>query len=870
MKPKLASVRCLAILAIVGLVGVPAALGQTVRLVVNKHLMIVQSGDPYAPVPELTLTSNGFRRIADYGSFTLYAGPASNLGSAQKQLSDQGYDSVVPSELDFVNLAGGHRVNADTGSVTPPYPSAAFSKSGSRGLYLIALTGYPVQSWLDELEEAGVSFIEPLPPSSYIVQGNRQVIEGLTTNTSFVRGAFPMIPAMKAEPVATGPAVKTTFRNVLVEAYESTLADSIESYLSSVAEPASVVTVTSRDGPRVRYTARLSDLDINTLASFESVYAIQPTGEAAPSSERQAWLVANPTIGGGGELSLPTTASSYGTWLAGQCVGSLCISDFSNTKVAMVDTGFDNLALGLHPDFTNGGSSTVITSYGSTVFNQTTEPNVDNYTHGTVSTSVLTAWEPITATRKDSQGYRYAYGLAPTVATAVDKFFAADGSSYAGGNSDTYTRLTNALTALATWSPNIINHSWNSGGSGADYCGYENISQLLDIHTRTNSALHVVAAGNSNEANCGTVRAPGTAKNAITAGATENYTLGATNGWSNSSGYTFNSDPTDDYVGTCAYNYFPSAQDGRNISSFSARKATNSLVKPELVAPGLRVTGPLSRASTWEVCTKPGLDGTCNGIFCNKNIATGDGIRYGFSAGTSFAAPAVSGAAAVLRKWYANISGNPSANPSPALTKAMLINGGRDIYGGVVRQISQDGANPAGTAFLHVADQYQGFGMLSFAGLLDGGTNHFWADQPVQLNYPVPNWVAYPAVVDGAKPIRVTLVYTDRYSTNVGGTGGLTYKAVNNLNLKVCDRNLVTCFRGNNWAGDGTTQATSLTQDYNDDTNVVEEVVIPQGWFSTGQQLFVHVDARSLAGDGIDPNGSTLRQDFAIFGTNIH
>jgi subtilase family protein len=842
----------------------------SVRLVVDKKLTF--SPDPaaalYYALDETSIKAAGFGKIADYSSFVLYEGLFSAADALIQDLTSRGYAAREAPELDSINLLR-HRLDADTGLATPSYSAEVYARSGSSGLYLVALRGFPLTAWLGELSERGVNVVEPLPPSAYLVHGPRTVVEGLKS-LGFVRGVFAFTPAMKREPLAGLPPDAAPYQQVVVEAFEPTASDTLEPFLRSVAAPGSLK-VTSRTGPRVFYAASMTDLDLLTLSHLESTYAITPVRPVIPSSERQAMLVANPTVGTNGRLTLPTTCANYGLWLNTR---PSQIPDFSNTRVALVDTGFDDAQSGLHPDFTFNTQPTVIRGYGITIFNQTLDVNEDNITHGTVAASVVTGWAPFdgAATADDAEKYRYAHGLAPTVATAMDKYFSHT-NSYSTENSNPYTRLNNALIALAVWSPNVINHSWNSLG----YCGYENYSQLLDQHTRTAGVLHVVSAGNTNETTCGFVRAPATAKNALAVGATENYTLSS---WVNNFGYVQDANPVNDYVGTCAWNGLPGTQDARDMPSFSARQRAGSVLKPELVAPGVRVTGPVSRDGTWEDCTggtePPDQDGTCNGIFCNKNIATLNGVRYGFSAGTSFAAPAVAGAAAVARKWFANISGNPAANPSPAMTKAILINGARDIG---PHGMSDPGGKVRNENFgvfaniTNIPSEYQGWGMLNLNRLLDSGSNHYWLDQTNVFTATGQTWFVNPYVVDGSKETRLTIVWTDRYSSSIGGTGGETYTAVNNLNAMACFFGGFACWHGNHWTGSGTTIQSSPSFSWNEAINNVEEIVIPVGAFYSGQQIYLSVNAKNLMGD-MDPTCNppgctTTRQDFAVFGSNI-
>ena len=112
------------------------------------------------------------------------------------------------------------------------------------------------------------------------------------------------------------------------------------------------------------------------------------------------------------------------------------------------------------------------------------------------------------------------------------------------------------------------------------------------------------------------------------------------------------------------------------MAAFSGRGPTEDLrQKPDLVAPGTHVVG-----------ARPSHDAYFNGttltpaMICNPIFPSG--TQYNLVTGTSQAAPVVSGAAALVRDWYAREHGSGSP-PSPALTKAILTDGATDLAGAV-------------------------------------------------------------------------------------------------------------------------------------------------------------------------------------------
>lgn len=215
----------------------------------------------------------------------------------------------------------------------------------------------------------------------------------------------------------------------------------------------------------------------------------------------------------------------------------------------------------------------------------------------------------------------------------------------------------------------IHSNSWGGGDPGA----YDDQCQQLDQFVWENPDFCILfAAGNDGTdrngdgfVDAGSVTSPGTAKNCITVGASENNRPGAPGTYGKYWPSDYPSPPLHDD---------PLADNPNQMAAFSSRGPTaDNRIKPDIVAPGTYILSTRSRvvaSNQWGY-----------GRF-------GPTTLYMLDSGTSMATPLTAGAVGVVREYLRKKAG--IANPSAALLKAALIVGAASLSG-ALRPNSDEG-----------------------------------------------------------------------------------------------------------------------------------------------------------------------------------
>jgi subtilisin-like proprotein convertase family protein len=730
---------------------------------------------------ELALARADARVVAHYEDFSLVEATGDDVDQLR------GAGAGRRDDMREVALAGGQVDPAERPSL-----AAKDAPERSEALVLVQFVGPVKEEWLAKLRATGATVLGYVAQNGYIVHAAGDALDRVTE----LVGAYPAVRAAtalrssdKVERGAEGGPVAV--QTVAGAPGEDARADG---------ENAGPELGPELSAARVRTQfLDLSAGEVADLAADPAVVAVEPAGVPKLHDERGAQIVA-------GNLT-PGNAPSgpgYEAWLVSKGFGAPF-----GFAIDVTDSGLDRGSTAtVHPDLL--GRVDYAHDY-------TLDPDAtDCAGHGTNVTSIAAGLG--TAAGQDAEGYKHGLGVAPLAKVGASKVFRCNGSG--AGLTATYPQITDAAYAGGA---RISNNSWGISSFG----GYNSASQAYDGLVRDASSttpgnqqmVEIFSAGNDGDGNgnpadpkgdegYGSITAPGTAKNVITVGAAEGVRGSGTDG--------------------CGVTN-AGADNAADIINFSGRGPTqDGRMKPDLVAPGTHITG-----------ASPQHAGYTGSSVCDKNFA--GNVFYSLVSGTSQAAPHVAGAAALLRDWYVR-NVNPQV-PSPAMTKAALVNTAVDVA---------DGNSGKGSQIPSAPNTDEGWGRVSLGAALDD-TQREYVDQETTLDAPGQSFLRSYEVADTSRPVRVTLAWTDPPPATVTGNA-----FVNDLDLEVSVGGRT--YRGN-WLADGR----SIAGGQADFRNNVENVVLPA---DTAGRMSVKVVARTLGGDGVPGSGGPLDQDFALVVSN--
>ena len=780
--------------------------------------------------PELAreLLQGGGRLVADYDSFQL-------IETTEPTPSDSRRARIqIESKTDEIEL---NSIRIKTRSPEGKALRKARGKFNGNTLHLIQFIGPIKPEWREAVEQLGVKFVNYVPQNAYLVSGDATALTRLQTwiaKTNVVQWDGEFASSYKIHPGARlhdefGLARTPDTDCFAIQLLDDGAANTNTLGLIDRFKQAAV----HRDFRVMRFRniiVRLSPDALTEIAAQPDVVSIQPYTAPVKQDERQAQIIAGNISG----TSL--TGPGYLEWLTEKGF-TRAQFDASGFAVDVTDSGIDNGTLlpghfGLYTDGNPAASSRVIYNrLEGTPHAGSTVAGCDG--HGNLNAHIIGGFNNAASgfPHTDSAGYRYGLGICPFVKLGSSVVFDPDqftNPNYADLQSKAYA--SGARISANSWG--ATNNSYTMDAQAFDALVRDAQPDGSTYGTPGNQEMVIVFAAGNRGSTANTVGAPGTAKNVITVGASENVrSVNVANGGKSA-------------MGTDGCGYSDAIADAANdLATFSSRgPCSDGRQKPDLVAPGSHITGgaPQSFATTSGLgaalsCFKAssicavsggGIAGSTNNFF-----PLGQQF-YTVSSGTSHAAPAVAGACALLRQYFLNQN---LAAPSPAMTKAFLMNTTRFLTGA--------GAND------NLWSPGQGMGALNIGRAFDG-VPRILRDQEEHDLFTASGQtrVFTGRIAQTNQPFRVTLAWTD-------APGSTTGNAFNNdLDLTIEIAGIV--YLGNRISG-----AYSVSGGSADAKNNVESVLLPAG---VSGDITITITAANINSDGVPNSGPSMDQDFAL------
>ena len=697
----------------------------------------------------------------------------------------------------------------ETGKDVPPPPSLAAEDSAGMQLRLVQFAGAIQPQWYADLAKLG-TVVTYIPDNAYLVWTSKAGVNALQHRADVgttVSYSGPFDPYYRLSPLLKGKdAPDTAQTDITVQAVSNAAG---KAAIAAVTEGRQVLSSSYDLGGLVTVSLRVPTAQLDDIASQAPVVNVEPYVAPIMNDEVQDQLLAGQVTTSGGK-TVPT-GPGYVNWLASH---GFPTNPASYPLVDVVDDGIDiGTTSPLHPDYYQLG----ISANPSRLVSQDrcTSDAAANAIggHGNLNAGIVGGYNNgVGAANVDAGGYHYGLGVSPYGRLGGIKIF------NNAGNFD-LSQCSNSLPGIVAKAvaagAGLTTNSWGANAGGA----YNADAQAYDLLTRDASAatagnqelLHIFSAGNSGSG-ANTIGSPGTAKNVLTIGATENVRDQGT-------------------LDGCSLN---AGDNDSDIATFSSRGPTDDgRVKPDLVAAGTHVQGPASQ--------DPGYDGSgvCGATGANNRYYPTGQTLYTWSSGTSHSTPAVAGAASLVQNYYGRVIA-PGLTASPAMLKALLANTPRYLTGGV------------GTGD-NLPSNNQGYGVPNLEALFTDTTHRRSYDETSLFTASGQQFARTGTVADSLKPVQVSLAWTDA----AGPTVGNAY--VNNLDL-------VVTAGGQTYRGNVFTNGLSVTGGAADGKNNLENVFLPAG---TSGPITVTVAATNIAGNGVPGNASPLDQDFALTVANM-
>lgn len=747
----------------------------------------------------------GTTLLHDYGAFQLFRVDAARLAELNATSSKD--VRIVADGIDFV--AGSIDPAVTTAAAEIPDSLRRGRLSGPR-LHVVQFAGPPAAEWLQALRATGAHELQYVANNAYVIWADDAAIARIEAEVE--RGGVLLfsgdyVPFYKVDEELLRRARAGFSRStdllvtVTLASHNGSAASKHRIEMLAKAPLGPWFDLDGFEGLRIH----VSEADIAAIAQLPDVYAIEQYVPPRRMDERQGQIVA-------GNLNGTQSGPSAPGYLDFLAARGFPTDPAVYPIVSVVDDGVGDGTTGA------GAGDRTLTRNGDgttsrVVFARNCTTSVDaggKDGHGHLNTNIVAGYDArVGFPYVDPLGYLRGLGMNPYGRVGNTKVFTEGGSlviSACGGTMAQIAKNQQDDGAI------ISTNSWGAAVSGA----YNADARAYDIAVRDADSseagnqpmIFLFSAGNSGSG-AQTIGSPGTAKNVITVGASENQRPSDEDGpWSDGCG-----------IGSAG------ADNAMDVIAFSSRgPARTGRAKPEIIAPGTHIQATAS--------PNPGYNGS--GV-CDFNRPSGQ-ATFASSSGTSHSTPAMAGVASLAYWWLQNRLGD--VTPSPAMMKAYLIAHATYLTG-----VSANDTLPS---------YAQGYGMPNLGAAFDG-TPKIIVDQTTTFSDAGNTFTLSSAVSDPTKPLRIVLAYTD-----APGATNAANPPINNLNLSVTAGG--NTYLGNRFSGRWSTSGGTA-----DAVNNYEAVFLPPG--TTGP-VIVTVAAATIAGDGVPDNTDTTDQDFALVCNN--
>jgi PKD repeat protein len=638
----------------------------------------------------------------------------------------------------------------------PELPADLRASGEGPGFRLIQLAGPAQDTWLAQLEAAGLPLLQYYPHNSYLTWTTAAAAESVAA-LDFVRWQGAIHPGYKV----SDELLKRSglIRNVDVMFYDD---GDVEATAAAIAGLGGEILQVYPAQPDRAFFDAIIQLDASAIEDVARVNTVLWLGYLSPEpildDEMSSQIVAGNYSGG-----VPFTG--YFDWL--DDLGY----DGTGVRWAIVDTGVDYDHPDLGPHIAGGYSF-------PGACDPPGQPGSDcsGGGHGTHVAGIVGG--DATAGFTDANGFFYGLGIAPAYDIFAMNSLSAPYWPPSGGWQE---HSKQAVLGQAIGG----NNSWTTGEGTAH--GYQSSERTHDFMVRDGNFdtgdvaepfIEVFSAGNSGPG-AYSLTAPKEAKNLIVTASSINYRVGSID----------------------------------SISGFSSRgPAVDGRWVPTVAAPGEQIAS-----------ARNDLGGSCS------TAIPGTNNMYAYCSGTSMAAPHVAGSITLITEWWRTFNGG--ADPSPAMAKALLVNGAVDMNEG----------NP-------IPNIHEGWGRVHLTNVMDSEAEVIYYDQTDLFDNTGESWQITVGIPDPAKPFKVSLAWSD-----APGAVGANPALVNDLDL-IVDHG------GDTYLGNNFSAGWSIPGGNADLLNNMENVYIQ----NPGGGAAITVQASNIAGDGVPIFGDATDQDFAL------